>query len=419
MSEGNQRAYHTLFILTAMHFFQHLDKAAIQVTQEMIKHEFGLSDAQVGLMAGFSYGAGFALMGLPLGYLIDRTHRVKLLASLLAIWSGITVVCGVATSFWQLIVTRTFLGAAEAGAVPGGLSILSNVFPPERRAAVTSIFFSAVSLGAVTSFAAGGFIATQFGWRSVFFIYGLPGFIIAALLWFTVREPARERPQSATPIAFRAAAALIVRDPVLVALYVTATFWTMAISGVASWLFPYWIRVHNFAPPMAGLAVAGGFAVFGGLGSVAFGFLADRVDRREKGRMLLVLTGVGLANGALAISAAWVDQTLAALVLFCAWGLTALTYSGTINAVIARRAHPDTLGMAFAVYVILGTLIGGGVGPLLVGIFSDHFAGPFGASSLRPAFAMIALLQVPAAIALFVAYRMIREPAAAPGPVVA
>jgi len=416
VSEGNPRAYRALFILTAMHFFQHLDKAALQVTQEMIKHEFDLTDAQVGLMAGFAYGMGYVLLGLPLGYLIDRTHRVKLLAGLLAIWSGITVMCGVAGNYWQLVVTRTLLGGAESGAVPGGLSILSDMFPPERRAAVTSIFFLAVSLGAFTSFAVGGFLATAFGWRSVFFIYGLPGFVIAVLLWFTVREPARQRSPSAAPLAFRAAAGSIARDPVLVALYVAATCWTMAISGVASWLFPYWVRVHAFAPSTAGMAVAVCFALLGGLGSVVSGFLADRAERQAKGRMILLLVGIGLANCALAIGAAWANQPLAAFALFSAWGLTALTYSPTINAVIAERAHPQALGMAFAVYILFGTLIGGGVGPLLVGMLSDHFAFAYGALSLRPAFALIALLQLPAVIALYIAYQLVRgtaEPARA------
>jgi predicted MFS family arabinose efflux permease len=136
-----RRAY-VLALFSLLYCVYMLDRNAALVTQELIKEDFALSDSEVGLVVGTLWGVSYALAGLPLGFMTDRVHRVRLLSALVAIWSGLTGLCALATSFWHLALARIGVGAAEAGGSPLSASILSDMFPPERRASALAIFYA-------------------------------------------------------------------------------------------------------------------------------------------------------------------------------------------------------------------------------------------------------------------------------------
>ena len=131
---------YVLILLSLVYVFYLVDRSAVIVSQELIKKEFGLSDTTVGLLTGTLYGVAYALAGIPMGWAADRVNRRNLVAGIVAIWSGLTALSGLCANFWQLALARIGVGAAESGGGPAALSILSDMFPPNRRGTVSSIF---------------------------------------------------------------------------------------------------------------------------------------------------------------------------------------------------------------------------------------------------------------------------------------
>lgn len=403
------RPAYTLALLTCVYFFYLLDRNAVLVTQELFKAEFHLSDTQVGLATGLSYGVFYALVGLPLGFVIDRTNRSRLLGALVAIWSGVTMLCALAGQFWHLAVSRAIVGAAESGGSPTSLSILSDLYPPEKRATVSSIFFAGAGVGGIVSFLVGGYIAQHFGWRAVFFVYGAPGLLLAALIWLTVPEPKR-RAITDTSVArgFWTTARGLIQDRALLPVYCGSVLYTLSMSGVGSWMVPYLMRVHHLPVATAGVTVALAFGLLATLGSIGFGFASDWFERKRKGGMLTALAIAALFNGGAGIALAVSQYFPVALACFALWGVSALVYSGPANAGIAGLAPERARGVGFALFAVLCNLIGSGLGPLLTGLLSDWLAPALGARSISAAIGALATVQLGAAVAFFLAARQWR-----------
>lgn len=175
-------SWYTLGLLTLIYLCHAVDRSVISIVLEPLKQEFGISDSQVGILTGLAYATLYALAGIPIGYLIDRRNRRNLLAVLVAVWSACTVACGFAQNYWHLLTARLTVGAAEAGGAPTALSIISDLFPPDRRSTAISIFWVSTALGTAVSFAIGGLVAAEYGWRAAFFVAGLPGLLLVILL---------------------------------------------------------------------------------------------------------------------------------------------------------------------------------------------------------------------------------------------
>ena len=187
---SSRQAYWTLALLTLVYLVHSIDRQVISVVLEPIRHEFHASDKMLGLIA-LAYSVLFALACLPAGWLIDRTNRVRLLSGLLAGWSGLTALCGFTASFAMLLLARAGVGAAEAGASPTIMSLISDYFEPRRRALAIGICYTSTAFGVSASFLIGSIVAAAHGWRAAFWVAGAPGLILAASILATLREPTR------------------------------------------------------------------------------------------------------------------------------------------------------------------------------------------------------------------------------------
>lgn len=366
------RAY-VLALLTTVYFLYLLDRSAILITQELIKGEFGLSDTQMGLLIGAIYGVSYAIAGLPIGWLVDRLNRRNLLVLILSVWSGLTALCGVSSAYWHLIAVRIGVGAAESGGAPASLSILSDLYPPQRRATVTSIFYSGTSIGMVASYFVGGLVAREFGWRAVFLLYGLPGLLLALIIFLTVREPIRHRPApTAGPRTGVLRSALeVLATPHARLLYISAVLYCTSTAAVGGWLVAFLMRAHHVDVATAGMIIASALGLCGILGTIAIGWLADRTSG-PGGPMLVVgcAAFVNVLAATIALNAGDIRIVVAALAVF---GVTMTAYSGPTTAVLSRIVAPVGRGMAFALFSLLANLVGG-MGPLIVGLVSDRLA---------------------------------------------
>ncbi|MCR5876784.1 MFS transporter [Phenylobacterium sp. J426] len=181
-SPGYRR--YLLFALLLVMILNVLDRQVINVLAEPIKQELGLTDTQLGLLTGLAFALFYNVVGIPLGRLADnaRTNRVTLISASLAVWSGMTALCGAAQSFGHILLARIGVAAGEAGCVPPAHSLIADTVPLAKRARALAIFGLGVPIGALLGKAMGGVLADAFGWRSAFFIVGIPGILLAAVL---------------------------------------------------------------------------------------------------------------------------------------------------------------------------------------------------------------------------------------------
>ena len=392
----------TLALLTVIATVQFFDRALMVVIMEPIKREFGLNDAQLGMLAGLSYAVAFALAGIPLGWLADRVHRRNLLAALLAVWSLMVALAGNAGQFFTLVAARIGIGAMDAGGQPCSVSIIADLYPPQRRASAVAVFYVGVPLGMAAGFMAGAMLAAHWGWRTALFVAAAPGLLLSVALLLWVREPQRgasenstvdvDSPRLGQTLGFmwgQRSLMLLMAGSVLV---------TAASSAMMSWIGSLLVRSHGLSLEQVGMMTAICMGGFGALGTLLFGRLADRVGAKDMGgqpRLMALGSLLIVALGVLVCSLPQVSLVAVALALFaaCVAGLNGPTYALTQTLVRVRMR-----GTSMSVLLVLLKLIGVCVGPTLVGVLSDQFSAHFGADSVRWAVVCVLACCLPAVL---------------------
>ena len=182
---------YALGLLCVVYVVNFVDRQVLSILLQSIKEDLGLSDLQLGLLSGTAFGLFYATLGIPIARLADRSSRKGVIAVCLAIWSAMTALCGTASGFATLLRYRVGVGVGEAGGSPPAHSMISDYFPPERRASALGVFSLGVPLGILVGFLAGGWLDEALGWRKAFIVVGLPGVLLAAVVALTLREPQR------------------------------------------------------------------------------------------------------------------------------------------------------------------------------------------------------------------------------------
>lgn len=385
-------AWYVVALLLLANVSAHVDRQILTLLLDPIKQDLRISDTRLGLLVGLPFGLFYATLGLPLGRLADSWNRRNLMAIGIAVWSAMTALFGIARGYAQLLIARTGVGIGEAALIPPAVSVLADLFPPKRLATALSFFSAAVFIGSglayyisgVTVDAVSGLAAptlpmvgTIRPWQAVFLVVGLPGLVIALLVALTVREPPRRGTGGAT-IRETLAHLNRWRAPFL---YLTIGYavYTLVNYGTAAWLPSYFRRVHEWTASEIGLFMGGGTVIFGTLGIIAGGWLADRWrERGILGSRLLIGT-VG-ALGALASGAALYltrDDTTAKFLLIPLNIFHALPF-GAAPAALVDLAPARMRGQVTAIFFFALNIIGFTLGPVAVGQFTDRVYGEAG-----------------------------------------
>ena len=183
--------YYALAVLVIGYVVNFVDRQILAVLLEPIRKDLLFNDFQLGLLGGLAFAVFYATLGIPIAMLADRKSRVKILAAAMAVWSVMTALCGLATNFFWLLLARIGVGVGEAGASPPSHSLISDYFPVSTRATALSIYALGIPIGSWIGTTIGGWGADNLGWRATFFLVGLPGLLVAALVALTLREPPR------------------------------------------------------------------------------------------------------------------------------------------------------------------------------------------------------------------------------------
>lgn len=376
---GPAYRWYCLTVLTLVYSCHFLDRAVVQIVIEPVRAEFQLTDSQLGLLTGLGFAVMFALASVPIGLLVDRVNRRNLLAGVVFVWSGATAICGFAQSYATLLLARMGVGAAEAGGAPTSMSIIADIFPPQRRATAIGFFYMNTVLGALAVALIGRHVAEAYGWRAAFFVAGVPGIVLAILLLLTVKEPQRggaDAGAAVTRVSVGTALRTIARQPTLVALLIAVPLASAAVSALATWLSPYFMRVHHMTLSQAADVLAIATGPFAAAGSLLGGALSDRVGRTNPARRFDVCAAAMLV--AIPVAAGMTLAVDRSFAIGCSVFAVALVFAvipiGFGSMLVLTSA--GMRGTTASVMQLFSNLVGFGVGPFAVGWLSDLRGGP-------------------------------------------
>ncbi len=360
----------TLVILFLVNLLNFYDRFTLGAIAEPVRREFQLSDAQLGGLTT-AFTILYALAGVPLGRMADVKSRKGILAWGVAVWSGLTALGGLASSYAMLMITRVGVGIGEATCAPAATSWIGDAVPPARRTRALAWFMMAVPVGGMLSYSIGGPAAQALGWRAALALAALPAIaLVPALLW--LREPPRA---SKTYSAAQPLGALA-RMP---------AFWWIALSGAVvnfalysfSAFFPAFLtRFHHLSVARAGVWAGVGTGVAGIAGALFAGAAGDRFTANFARNRLRLAAAASLAAAPLAFAAIAMPSgavTAAVALMMLAYGLLQMYY-GLVYAAMHDVVAPDLRGTAMGAYFVVQYLGGAAWGPLLTGRLSDHFA---------------------------------------------
>ena len=374
-----------LLVLTAVFAVNHLDRHVLSITLNAIGQEFTLSDTQLGLLSGLLFAVVYVLFGFPVAKLAARGNRRNIIAVSATIWSTLTIATGAVQNFAQLAVARLGVGVGEAGCVSPAHSMISDLYPPERRTAAMATFAAGANIGILLAFLVGGVVGQALGWRWAFVMAGVPGLLLALVLRFAIEEPERE----ATPVPdedgkslLRATLRTIWHDRGLFHALCGVSITGIVIFGALAWNPTFMIRAHGLSPSQTGVFLALTIGVIGGIGTWASGRLADRLGAHDPGWRMGVVIGAILVAKPFIFGFLLIDSTKAALVCFVGSAFVAGVFWGPTFAYLHSRVDVQLRPMATAVFLFAFNLVGVGIGPTLVGIASDTVFAGFGARSL-------------------------------------
>jgi len=189
---------YVLWVLFAVYVINFIDRQVLSVFIGPIKEEFGVSDTHMGLLVGFAFALFYTIAGIPIARWADRGNRRTIIAIGLTVWSAMTVATGLTRNFAQMALARVGVGVGEAAGSPPAHSLISDYFPPERRARAMGIYSWGVYVGSAIAYLGGGYLRANFDWRTAFIVLGLPGLVMAVVVRLTVREPPRGMSENVT-----------------------------------------------------------------------------------------------------------------------------------------------------------------------------------------------------------------------------
>ncbi len=404
-------AWRILFLLFLANLFNFFDRTIPAIVMEPIRLEWSLSDLQIGLL-GTAFTLVYAIAGVPLGRMADTGSRRKIMGWGLTVWSGLTALNGMAGSFWSFLLIRMGVGIGEASYAPAANSLIGDLFPASKRARAMGIFMLGLPLGLLLAYFTIGAMVQAFGsWRAPFFIAAVPGLLLAVFMFF-IREPARGAAESVrvqqSPVQQPLRKVLAIR-----------TFWWLTLAGLAynfasyacnSFMVPMLQRY--FGLPLQEAAVAVGIMVglTGLIGLTAGGWLADKAHLRSpRGRLLLGTVSMLIAAlcTAYPLLAGRIEIAVFVGVFSLGW-LFSYNFYTCVYTAIQDVVEPRLRATAMALFFAGLYLLGGGLGPVVVGGLSDHFAraaqAAAGAAEMSEAFKAVglhdALLLIPVALLL-------------------
>jgi MFS family permease len=403
----------TLFLLFLANVLNVGDRMLLGVVTEPVRHDLSLSDTQMALANGLLFVLFNLIAGLFIARLVDRGNRVRILTIGIAVWSIATASTGLAQNFSGLALARLGVGVGEATAFPAVMSLIPDLFRPQVRGTAIGVFQSSSFIGIVGGTVLAGVLAAALGWRPMFVVCGIAGLVLALVMVLTVREPQREERIDAAAVGecwlmgLAAGLRRVAMLPGFAQLAVGFGISAMMGAVLGAWGPAFLQRTHDVPLHEVGIVIGPAVGIGGLAGTLVSGALADRLATKRSSMsamLLLPLLALPLSTpfmaGFIFAPTLFATMVCAALMNF----LLSCAFVPAVNYAVARAGAGDR-ALVSTVMLASSGLIGGALGPFVVGAISDALSTQFGSDSLR--FALSAMLASPllATAFLFAAYR--------------
>jgi MFS transporter, Spinster family, sphingosine-1-phosphate transporter len=398
----------TLMVVYALN---QLDRQIINILLQPIKLEFALTDMQAGLLAGLAFALFYTTLGIPLARWADRGNRVNIIALAVLVWSGMTALCGMATSFMQLLLARVGVGVGEAGCSPPAMSLLADYYPPEERSRGFAFYAMGTPFGSSLGLLIGGIINYYYGWRAAFLAVGLPGVIMAIVVWLVVKEPRRLGIASVAPpptAPWKDVVKTMAGMRTFVHICLAVTIFCIAAYSISVWGASFQMRMYGVNTAALGPATAL-MAFFAGVTGVALGgWLGDKLGARDKRWQVWIPAIALLVSIPFSFFSLYAPTWQLSLIGFFVPLAALYIYSGPVFGLIQTLMPPNMRAMAVSIFLLTTNLIGMGVGPAFTGLASDWFGGG-SAEGLRLALLLSSVFYVWGAFHFWLASRCLKK----------
>lgn len=403
-----------LTMLLVVYTFNFLDRQILGILAKPIQASLHLSDAQFGAIGGTAFAILYSVLGVPLALLADRVGKTRVIAGSLVVWSGFTALCGTATGFWSLFLSRLGVGVGEAGGVAPSYALIADYFPVQRRARALAIYSMGIPIGLGSGVLLGAYIAALVDWQTAFITVGIAGIVVAPIFLLLVRD--RPRPAvvaDADAVPVLAVIPILARKPAYWLLSIGAGCSSMAGYGLALWV-PKIIAVHYGWTANHDLIKVGQFMgslllIGGTTGIFLGGVFADRlgaVDRAWYARLPAIAWLITAPTFMLGLFTPL--PVLAWFLLLIPNALNTLWLGPIVTA--AQHLAPSRMrASASGSFLLVNNLLGLGLGPLLMGTLSDALKASYGADSLRYAAIIGVSLYLVAAVLALLAIKPLKR----------
>lgn len=376
--KSGQRTY-IFVLLFLLYFFDVVDRYMVSSMFPFIQKEWGLTDMQSGLLVSTVFWS-IVVFVIPGSIIIDRWSRRKTISIMAALWSIASMACAFAGNFAHLFTARTMLGIGEAGYGTGGTAMIAGLYPMEKRGRMMGLWNVSIPLATATAIAVGGIIATHWGWRAAFGLTALPGLIVAVLFFFVrdyktvelVKTVARGEGEGLSRIRMKRGdvAREFFHTPTLFFIYLGMAGVQFVAVAIITWLPTYFNRTGGIPMERAGTK-AGAIMLLAIIGAPLGGFLADLWMKKRLNSRLPFAAITTMITAAFTFAAFSLFEGAAQFVCLLVMGVSIISFLPAAAAATQEVVHPGLRATAYAVSVIFTQLLGGSLGPIVIGALSD------------------------------------------------
>lgn len=412
-----------LGMLCFVYILNFLDRQLVSILAKPIQDELQITDGQLGRITGLYFALFYCTIAIPVGWLADRTNRVKTLSIACALWSTATAACGMVHSYAQLVAARMAVGVGEAGGVPPSYAIISDYFPRERRGTALAIFNLGPPLGSALGVLFGASLAAAFDWRLPFYVIGAVGVLAAFAVYRLVPEPPRggqdariEIPSADdAPPGMAATVRRFFTNPVLLVACLASGAANFIYYGISNFATLFLMREKGMA--LSDVAIWYALVVCVGMGGGIYvsGRLIDRFGPRKRSAYAVIPAISLLIALPFFLAFVWADRwPVALLFLAVPTFLNSFFLSATVT-FVQGEVHPNRRVISGALLLLVMNMVGLGLGPTYVGMVSDFFRPTHGVHSLQVAYLALAPIYLVAALLYFHLARLINRAHAVSG----
>lgn len=409
-----------LAVLTLVNAMAQSGGTVLAAVLPLIKTEFGYSDGQLGLLSGYGSAVSFALLALPISHWASRRGSSLVLSLSMLVCGVANLLTAGCSAFWQLIATRLFAGVGPSAAWPLGQALVSDFFPPNRRAGALSVYTAGDFLGNTLPLVVGGWVGVHHGWRAAFAVFGV-GVLLAALLQRLLvpdrsSAEAAELDEGGVPDApdlhWADGLRRLWERRAFVHIMLGFSWASFAVSGLSKWMPSFYNRQFGLSPDEAAAFFGGAYAGGALLGLLLGGLLGNWIGSGKQDRLLPFCMITYAFTFPFILGVLFAPSLRIAFACHVAATMFGAMPNGPVMSMIHASVPRSLRVLAASVFLLMLTLLGDGGGPLLIGLFSDWLAPRFGHESLKFAMLLVKLLGLLLFVHLSLAWRSARRESA-------